>query len=201
MYIAEIELSGFKFTMMSGDGVVVPPDVNVDNPEFFPAFKRAINIYPCFWKYEHIRYYYHGVPGYIKDLHYSQYEDELKDNKDLMKVLKENFVSFPALERMLNQAITELVELIPEIDRLANEEAKRQDLYLFRKNRPLVYERDGGVCQYCGKVLGKSYSVDHIIPRMHGGSSNIDNLTLCCRSCNSSKGARTPEQAGMVIAQ
>jgi hypothetical protein len=30
--------------------------------------------------------------------------------------------------------------------------------------------------------------IDHVIPRSRGGSNDLSNLVLCCRSCNSSKG-------------
>lgn len=33
----------------------------------------------------------------------------------------------------------------------------------------------------------------------HIGSDLADNLVTACRSCNSSKGSRTPEQAGMTL--
>ena len=44
------------------------------------------------------------------------------------------------------------------------------------------------VCAYCG-VEG-SLSIDHLIPRVSGGSHAQHNLLRACRSCNSSKGKR-----------
>lgn len=44
------------------------------------------------------------------------------------------------------------------------------------------------VCEYCGS--GRELSWDHLIPRSKGGVDNAENLVLCCRSCNSSKGNR-----------
>ncbi len=40
-------------------------------------------------------------------------------------------------------------------------------------------------CCYCGGQ--EQLSVDHLIPRVSGGSDDPDNLILACRSCNSSK--------------
>jgi 5-methylcytosine-specific restriction endonuclease McrA len=33
-------------------------------------------------------------------------------------------------------------------------------------------------------------TIDHIIPVSRGGTNDVDNLRLLCRSCNSKKGAR-----------
>jgi hypothetical protein len=55
-------------------------------------------------------------------------------------------------------------------------------------------------CEYCGTDLsakpGKanSYEADHRVPRSRGGPSNQENLAPACRTCNRSKGARTPEE-------
>lgn len=39
-------------------------------------------------------------------------------------------------------------------------------------------------CSYCGGVGG---TIDHIVPIKAGGTSEWDNLTAACRSCNASK--------------
>lgn len=67
---------------------------------------------------------------------------------------------------------------------------------MFRAFQKLV-ARDGHACRYCG---GRSYlSVDHVLPRVQGGSDELDNLVIACRRCNSRKGGRTPEQASMKL--
>jgi len=60
---------------------------------------------------------------------------------------------------------------------------------------PAVFRRDGYSCRYCGST--DYLSIDHVVPRHQGGSDDEPNLVVACRSCNSRKGARTPEQAGM----
>ena len=49
-------------------------------------------------------------------------------------------------------------------------------------------------CAYCTKEIKTGYTIDHIIPLSRGGTNKIDNLTLACRSCNSSKRTRTAEE-------
>jgi len=59
-----------------------------------------------------------------------------------------------------------------------------------------VVKREDHRCAYCG---GNADTIDHIIPQFQDGSHNPDNLAWACRPCNSRKGARTPEEAGMIL--
>ena len=45
---------------------------------------------------------------------------------------------------------------------------------------------NGARCVYCGSE--ERLSVDHIFPKVKGGSDSSDNLVCCCKYCNSSKG-------------
>ena len=68
---------------------------------------------------------------------------------------------------------------------------------LSRKN---ILLRDHNTCQYCGKVFNPSeLTLDHVIPKSRGGSSNWDNLVACCKKCNNRKGNFLPEEAGMKL--
>lgn len=49
------------------------------------------------------------------------------------------------------------------------------------------------VCTYCGNSTGP-FEWDHIVPWSKGGRHDPHNLTIACRSCNRSKGAKTIEQ-------
>lgn len=72
-----------------------------------------------------------------------------------------------------------------------------------RELRHAVLARDKGCCRYCG-VLTKEYDrksavgrvFDHVDPTAARGAAN---LVVACRSCNSRKGNRTPEAAGMTL--
>ncbi len=90
------------------------------------------------------------------------------------------------------------------INRRAEEEIRRerkkraalkdlQERDEYRKFRDLVLGRDGHTCVYCG-VTGVPLQLDHVIPRSRGGADTPDNLVACCRPCNTSKGAKTPEE-------
>src|SRR3989442_8421092 len=58
--------------------------------------------------------------------------------------------------------------------------------------RSHVRERAQNACEYCHLHQDDSplaaLHVEHIIPRIHGGSDDIDNLALACIDCNLHKG-------------
>jgi hypothetical protein len=51
-----------------------------------------------------------------------------------------------------------------------------------------LIERDGFGCRRCGTV--ENVSIDHVTPLSRGGTDDLDNLQLLCRSCNRKKGTR-----------
>jgi 5-methylcytosine-specific restriction endonuclease McrA len=58
--------------------------------------------------------------------------------------------------------------------------------------RALVRERAGERCEYCGLHQDDSplalLHVEHIVPKVHGGSDDPGNLALACVDCNLHKG-------------
>src|SRR6185437_3464820 len=50
-------------------------------------------------------------------------------------------------------------------------------------------ERAHGRCEYCGtaQAIVVEMEVDHIVPRIAGGTSDLDNLCLTCVGCNGFK--------------
>lgn len=64
-------------------------------------------------------------------------------------------------------------------------------------SRQNVFKRDSGRCQYCGST--RDLTLDHVLPRSKGGKTSWDNLITACKSCNSRKGDRTPQEAQMPL--
>jgi 5-methylcytosine-specific restriction endonuclease McrA len=52
-------------------------------------------------------------------------------------------------------------------------------------------------CMYCGTIRGR-IEIEHRLPVSRGGTDRWDNLVLACSPCNTQKGTRTPEEAGMA---
>lgn len=63
-----------------------------------------------------------------------------------------------------------------------------------------LFIRDRQICAYCGGHFPESeLTVEHIVPLSRGGLHVWTNVVTACRSCNTRKGNRTPEQARMPL--
>ncbi len=61
-----------------------------------------------------------------------------------------------------------------------------------------IIKRDRGICQYCGKSEDPM-TVDHVVPKSHGGDDSWGNLVCACSRCNNKKDDNTPQEAGMKL--
>ncbi|MBI86285.1 MAG: restriction endonuclease [Planctomycetaceae bacterium] len=67
-------------------------------------------------------------------------------------------------------------------------------------SRRNVFKRDRFTCQYCGVQPGTGeLTIDHVLPRSHGGESTWENCVLACLNCNKRKADRIPQQANMRL--
>ena len=57
--------------------------------------------------------------------------------------------------------------------------------------RQVIYRKDKGVCQICGKECDwNDWEADHIVPWSKGGKTEIENGQVLCPTCNAKKGAK-----------
>lgn len=85
---------------------------------------------------------------------------------------------------------------VPAIIRIKKQvKAKMKRLRLKRKN---LLKRDNYTCQYCGRK-SRELTIDHVVPRSHGGKTIWENVVAACKDCNARKADRTPRQAGMKL--
>jgi HNH endonuclease len=59
-----------------------------------------------------------------------------------------------------------------------------------------VLERDGARCVWCGRALGGRVraTTEHVVPRVKGGPSWIENEVAACSRCNRERGHLTPAE-------
>ncbi len=90
--------------------------------------------------------------------------------------------------------------VVPQAIYLHASEVKANGLLKVKYSRKNVFHRDENTCQYCGEVRPRAeLTVDHIIPRSKGGRNTFTNIVAACKKCNSKKGDKTPEEAGMPL--
>jgi 5-methylcytosine-specific restriction endonuclease McrA len=66
-------------------------------------------------------------------------------------------------------------------------------------NREL-FNRDANICMYCGHQYPDSeLTRDHVIPLSRGGKDRWSNVITACKTCNTRKGNRKPEEANMPL--
>ncbi|MFZ5606817.1 MAG: HNH endonuclease [Pseudomonadota bacterium] len=63
-----------------------------------------------------------------------------------------------------------------------------------------LFARDQYLCLYCGREFSRhALTRDHVQPVSRGGRDVWENVVTACVQCNSRKGNRTPQQAGMPL--
>ncbi len=57
-----------------------------------------------------------------------------------------------------------------------------------------VVDRDGDTCIWCGRSFTDLMlpTTEHVVPRLKGGPSWLENEVAACRRCNSDRGHRSP---------
>ena len=145
----------------------------------------------------------HETDGIVPDWFLSTLEgSKAKRNRLASALLNAGMFS----EHETGYVINDYLEYNPSRDELTAERAwrkRKRELHNDPELVAAVRTRDGNRCRYCGSLVnwkdrrGKSGGTyDHVVPR---GPNSLGNVVVACRSCNSQKNARTPEEAGMVL--
>lgn len=66
--------------------------------------------------------------------------------------------------------------------------------------REYLLEKWGRRCAYCG-ATGIPLQIEHLTPKVRGGSDRVSNLTLACGPCNQRKGSQTAAEFGFPQVQ
>ena len=103
-------------------------------------------------------------------------------------------------EREEAEGLVDLAELLTllRLRRTGREPAMSE---ISGRLRRLVVKRAKGRCEYCGlsqEGQEATFHIDHIVPRVSGGPTTLDNLALACVSCSlrkeSRRSARDPKR-------
>ena len=84
----------------------------------------------------------------------------------------------------------------PSVVKLRNH--VRRPLPVLKLSRRTVFARDDYQCQYCG-LTSKDLTIDHVVPKRHGGPTVWDNLVTACRRCNMKKSDKLLQNTSMKL--
>lgn len=128
---------------------------------------------------------YEGNDGFL----YCVFEKHI--SKETLEKIDEN----PFLNDRMVKEIRDLYSLY--LASLLRESLRRAPA---RTLKDKIIERDQSHCRYCGTLLSnKEIYIDHIIPYVIGGKTELNNLVVACFKCNSKKAGRTPEEARLTL--
>ena len=103
----------------------------------------------------------------------------------------------PESDELYIQAVNRRLR-VPEVVSLTSYDRMPAATVSFSRRN--IFKRDRYACQYCGVQPGsEDLTIDHVVPRSHGGVSSWENCVLACMQCNKRKANRTPEQANMRL--
>ena len=112
-------------------------------------------------------------------------------------LLKDKAEIIERAELELHSATTTLAR--PVVIRLISYVRIPRDTHRRKITRRAVFARDEWTCQYCGSR--SNLTVDHVVPRSKGGSSDWENIVASCAPCNRRKGDLLLRQTGMQLSR
>jgi len=90
-----------------------------------------------------------------------------------------------SFDYQIEYVVNEIVERIIKQTKMIIVDSKRA---FSNDEKRTKYSEQSGECGYCGKAITLEQGVcDHKIPHSHGGKTEIDNLVVSCKRCNSLK--------------
>lgn len=126
-------------------------------------------------------------------------EDESFDSPSIIELIDsvEKWIKLPVFDHDLYLNTPRGKFKIPSVVVTKNyDKIQKWEPRLTKNN---IMTRDGGVCQYTGKYVGKNGNIDHVIPVSRGGKNTWENMVWCDKTLNTKKGDKTPKEAGLTL--
>ena len=85
---------------------------------------------------------------------------------------------------------------LPHVIKLVYYVHRKAEVRPAKFSKATVLARDNHQCGYCGK---NANTVDHIIPKRHGGQNSYENCVAACSRCNSKKADKLLKDVGYEL--
>lgn len=138
---------------------------------------------------------------FLTHLQWNMYEDPnclsyyIQDRNGYLQEILDGEFCWPASEE-IKQYIRHCMKRIEEWEKRKSSYSvrRRKADKACKEHRELIVKEFNGKCLCCGSR--KKLTIDHVVPISQGGTDDIENLQLLCRSCNSRKGTDTTDYRG-----
>ena len=129
------------------------------------------------------------IADWFIDFELRRKQDKLKEaeEQDPVLVLYQRWISNSSdtMESLSYRHKVLKEDLLSNVKNLPLKDPKRN---FDDAQRQVIYRRDKGICQECGKKCEwNDWEADHIVPWSRGGKTEIENGQVLCPSCNSKK--------------
>lgn len=132
----------------------------------------------------------------VVDPEYGMYD--LEQWKEYTKLHKRNETQLRLHGGIINSPTTSI--FVPQVIIVPDCEFNSPLIKTVKYSRRNIYQRDGNICQYCGKKVDKKFlTLDHVVPKSRGGGSTWTNVVTSCVWCNSEKGDKLLEELGWKL--
>lgn len=120
-------------------------------------------------------------------------------DRDFVAYDFDDWIGFSHLEKTYPTVNTVKYKIaIPEIILL--KKYNQLPTYQVKYNRQSLFEIHSFKCCYCGQSFKREHlTIDHVIPRSKGGTSDYLNSVPSCKPCNFKKSDKTPDEAKMKM--
>lgn len=120
------------------------------------------------------------------------------EDEDVIYVVDDNFAR---KKTKTKDDIPEAVENLDPLDSISFEGMDTSErVYIPKRVRKIIYDREEGICPICGKPLHEyAYNIDHHLPLSKGGTNNPHNLHATHEYCNCCKDNLLEEDFKQVV--
>lgn len=118
----------------------------------------------------------------------------VSSRRAILLILSGKAIALEVSNKVYNSANQSLE--IPYVIKLSYYIHRPADVAPAKYSKSAVLARDRHSCAYCGK---RADTIDHVVPKRHGGDNSYENCVAACLRCNSKKADKLLKEIGYEL--